>query len=579
MNSKTSKKKALKKKQLNKSPLANKKVEKEKITYNLSLSIFKFSVFFLISIFAFLLTFNESLGEMSYIDRSTIIYSGLAIGLVQSIILTAIFALMKRYHFCSIVFNVLLSLFSVLNLYSFYIVFINDFATLSIVVQILFFLLSVFVACQIFISLKESKWWRYAITATLSFSLLFQTFNLVSNVITDSVLIFEGEKGDTVASNIKIVDFVKKPNIYFISFDAMLAPSIVKETMNLPNIGYQSILDKYQFRWFKNSFSEKSSTAKTLNSVLALDPNYYDQLFEQKRYTTLYRGINPAPLTQILQANGYLTSTYSRDTYFGKNLGPNLDHLVGLPLSLCFNHLATTARKYGFYGYCRWLFNRNILELLGIDFSFINNFYQSPNKYINLVLNDWHKRRKQGKPLFTFTYIISPGHIPPGYKGTDKEFQQFRASYSHRSNKETAPIMNTLIQDIKKNDPNAYIFIFGDHGTSVGYSKLKNVDISSLKTSDGLKQYFVKTQHGIASAFYPASACEEYFAQSSGSIMEKIALPSMVARLLVKCLANGKDPFVNEVDYLLYENDIHHSIDQNLFTKEKPDRFENYIYE
>ena len=93
--------------------------------------------------------------------------------------------------------------------------------------------------------------------------------------------------------------FERHPNVYFLSFDALVPTDIVEFFLHQPNTKYSDFLNKHDFREVENAFATSDSTSDSLSAVVAVDTKFCDEL--GKGCWELVIGKIPSPLYRGLQ--------------------------------------------------------------------------------------------------------------------------------------------------------------------------------------------------------------------------------------------------------------------------------------
>src|SRR5262245_26052973 len=122
----------------------------------------------------------------------------------------------------------------------------------------------------------------------------------------------------TGAPTVQKVDFKRKPNVYLLSFDALTTGGIVAKYFNIPTpLRYDEVLEANQVRVLRNAFADRVPTRPSLNSLLALDIDWFDGLSDAFRLS-FFTGRQPSPVVEIFRHNGYRVQTMHRTFYLGR---------------------------------------------------------------------------------------------------------------------------------------------------------------------------------------------------------------------------------------------------------------------
>ena len=540
------------------------------------LTSWKCTILFLLSGFWLLTTINGSYRDFSFIDRILIFsLSALICGFQVAFLLTV-----TRIKFLPRDYNIFFAIFSVVNLFCLYLFFIVSFAVLSPLVQFFVFLIALVIAYQFFCSLSDDGWWGKIIIAVAGALFLFNivffihqsypdTQKMALNLDRDKTASLQAKddigENKTLFPNIKIVNFNEKPNIYFLSFDALSpAPLMRKHLPMSGNFAPLAFVTKNNFRVFKNAFSDYPRTRETLNHVLAMTPDYFQTLIKQKRNLDLFTGLSPAPAFEIFKANGYTTNTYFHDGYMGHEAGSYVDNYNIANLrhfAFCKNQLAEFS-VFGFWGYCQfweseWV--KNIVFHLSWEVSFVKE--RTLFEYADFVLEDFSRLLAAEKPFVAFIHILSPFHSKQPITPED-----YRELLLVALAEETPNLMAKFFDYIQENDPDAYIYFYGDHGQLLSWSVPDKLFHRLNKKG---RDYVIQDRYGIQAAFYPADVCAEYF---EAPMMRPFVTNAKVLRQVIRCLADGDDPIIAPIEYRLHQT-------HRGYQGDEPGYFEDYLYE
>ena len=311
---------------------------------------------------------------------------------------------------------------------------------------------------------------------------------------------------------------------------------------------------------FKNFFADRIPTKGSLNSLLALDIHYYDELKEKNWATAdrFFSGGTKSPLFEVFKNNGYETSTYYENKAFGSSKGPFIDNyysatqhddeILGSLGKTCDFIKAEGVRTPTFLGYCYimqsdWV--RKKMGILGVTLEDQMDALIGHMRYGLMTLN----------PQVFVAYIYSPGHTSNFYRGTEQELNNYRKQYSDNS-KTTASYLLKLINFINYEDPTAIVYVFGDHGmfTSRGIAIAKN------------SEFVVQDRFGVFGGIFPKDSCKSTFSDTVHTEKDFMTV-SQVAHSIISCLSKYEIS-LSPNDYTL--PDIPPGISK---------RYEDYIYE
>lgn len=499
----------------------------------------------LISIFFYSLTYSSSSNE--FLSKDIII---------TIILLLIVFAIEVRIAslFAKNLFlhNLILAIFTSINILYLNLILIEEFIGLSIYKQLLALLVAIFILTTFMNMLDEFK--RLArmapgLIALAIAAILIKThltYAFVPNVVTNP--------GMTSAQNIRLVDFETKPNVYFISFDSIIPIVLLKKYLGLETTTYHEVLDTH-FRRFNNFFSDQHNTVASLSSFLAFDMSHYYKAKKSETSKHFYSGLIPSPLLEIFKHNGYETSTLYINYFFGTEKGPYVDNYLVNKASLKDGVCRFTPKNelyaFTYMGYCALLeikIFRKLIRILRLD-------SQSKLSQFEYLIKNLKEGLQKDAPQVFLGYVYSPGHTPQNYdhsqEGSLETYQQFYLNGS----KDTTGYLNELLSFIDQEDPNAIVYLFGDHGPWMS----RRSEFASEST------FYVQDKFGVYGGIYPPDRCASTF--DSHANLDFMTV-SQGARLIIKCLSGGEDAFIVQNDYILPDA-----------IGEGENRYESYLYE
>lgn len=319
----------------------------------------------------------------------------------------------------------------------------------------------------------------------------------------------------TASDNVRVVDFVEHPNVYFIGFESAQPQAVLSKYLKLDDAPLPAMLRERGYRTIPNLFSEDSATKGSLHRILDLDPAYSSDF-------KAFSGTMPAPLLQIFAANGYETNTLYANGYFGEQKGPYVDHyLFGAGYSVCSFMLPWEA-KLAFLGACN--LRSDWKPMTAGDY----NRTEAP---VDLLLDYLAEMQGRSRPQLLFAHISPPEHTPNDYAGSEAELASFRDYYREIS-VTAADNMRKVTDAIRTREAEAIIFVFGDHGIWLSRRTLAADDPS----------FTVQDRYAVLGGVQPADACADYLPRDGGP-PSYYTLP-MVALAIIRCLAGGAEPLV-----------------------------------
>lgn len=437
----------------------------------------------------------------------------------------------------------LAAFFAVVNLYSLNLSFSFDFAFLDFGVQMPLLAAAWFLGCLGFGALREAGARKFAVAAA-AFLFLHQAAVFTKQSFFAPEAELPPKAAQTSSENIRIVDFEKTPNVYFIMFETLLPPPVLQRDLRL-HATYDDALRELGFRRFKNAFSDGDSTKSSVNRLLAMDGGYFRALAARGLQYQIFSGRAPSPLYEIFQANGYRINVYNQDALLGAAKGRFIDNYWLPSFSMCASLRVYTSLYAGFFGYCPLT---DKLLAAGVYFA---DFY----------IYDFAIKSAGGEPQFFFARVKSADHVPPDYRRTPEHFASFRNRYDLFKDL-TKDAAGRIARHVRKNDPDALMFFFGDHGPSLA-SEWHYKEWQEMTTMSD-RQFYARDRSGVYAAVWPADACRDYFQPAPGGFFTT----AMIARQIVRCLADGDDPANETITYPLRPE-----------KGKEPDSYGDYLYE
>lgn len=347
---------------------------------------------------------------------------------------------------------------------------------------------------------------------------------VVSQQIIGLIIKDDVPQASSAFGQFKTVKFENKPNVYILSYDALIPPAIASEYLGLEKLDYVSVLEEYNGRFFKNTFSDGDATQNSLNTVLYLDPAIWAGMGRNRDMA--FSGIAPSPVFDIFRSNGYKINT----AFSGKYL------LQGKYIDAFTSHRTSES-------YCKFALPWYYLQHLGycsVKINVINKMFpRSDGDHIGFeeqLIDNFEKRFGASQPWLSFIYIISPGHTPRNYTHTPQEQIRFKKRFTVGQT-DAADHLRSLMALISANDPKGIILVFGDHGAWLS---------RALKLDNKGAGFILKDRHAVLSSIYPGDACSAYMGPVAS---DHFVTPSRLVRQLITCLSGGIDPIDWEVDY------------------------------
>ena len=334
------------------------------------------------------------------------------------------------------------------------------------------------------------------------------------------------ETGDVPATvdtaYIRDISFRETPNLYFVSFDAIIPRSLLMKHFGLETTKFHDLFD-IGFRRFENFFANSVPTKDSLNTVLALDVDAYTAQRNElsaRGYDPdpfMFSGRNPSNLLGILHRNGYESTSIYVDSYFGEEKGEYINNYITIHDKTVCNLLDAGIRDFSFWGYCRF---GKADWLTALDMS---------AEQITKVNTD-------AKPQFVMAHLYAPGHADNQFQYDNAEwFEEYRAVYVDWSER-AARYLDLIIRHLEENDPGAILLVYGDHGVFLS---------RGLQFEDD-PTFVFQDNYGILGGVYPRDTCAGWFDEASAQGW-MTTLDAVHA--LLHCLSGGESPLVKPRRY------------------------------
>ena len=285
--------------------------------------------------------------------------------------------------------------------------------------------------------------------------------------------------------NVRRVAFKETPNLYFVGFDSITPEAIMRKHMGIETTRYHRLMER-QMRRFPNLFANAVPTWFSFNTLMALDQDIYLE-YRDLDYRppfpapSYFAGHDLSPLIWLLKLNGYETTSIYQNSYFGRAQGPNIDnYVVNNTRSALCSLLDEDIRVLAFWGYC-WSWASRLRDA-GPAGDFLVQQLSGVDKT---------------KPQFVAAHLNLPGHAPTMFDyRNEADRDRFQAAFERKFNA-AATYLEQIIEHLRANDPDAILFVFGDHGALLS----QGMDVEDDPT------FFLQDRFGILGGVYPRDQC------------------------------------------------------------------------
>lgn len=395
-------------------------------------------------------------------------------------------------------------------------------------------------ACLFSVSLRDSLWFRRLALCLAGAMCLYaaaQAYRLSGEEEISIVPETHAGEGLTVAPNVRLIDLKHRPNIYVIFFDGMHTEALTREIMGIEGKpAYIEALERNGFRMMRNHYSDGGNTFDSINGFLALDRDHYASFGDSLARFGMATGRTPAPLIQILKANGYRINHLFQGVHAGILSGPYVDSYQLFQL----NSQSICGRRpppWLFFGYC------------GIAYSLDEEFEIRTRDPRDIAVArgffDWlleffsQTTASDGSPQMFLFYSYAPGHRKLFISDAIEYNAEFMAEYQ-RQGSVAAGGIDKIMDFVRQRDPGAILLAMGDHGS--GMSGRGGVAYSSwqlAKEPDAFRFKFL-AKYGVVGAVHDGGLCADYISP------QEFTVNTGMMRQLLRCLADGEDPFLAE---------------------------------
>jgi hypothetical protein len=250
-----------------------------------------------------------------------------------------------------------------------------------------------------------------------------------------------------------------KPNIYLVLADSFASFAYMNDR-GIDVSEFKRALGDHGFRLYENTFSNYHATTDSMLSMLSMQHHYYQASRKLSEVSNTARRIigGENNLVQLLKNNGYRTEYIHQGDY--------------LMLHGCTADFCSPAAD-GFSG------GRSVLnEVVPKFLSTGGGFDMQP---IDLIQREIATQialgEKSATPWFQYVHLFVPLHADNRVVGRCDERAELE-KYSRSVAAATVSI-ESVVDEIIRNDPNAVIVLSGDHGPFVANQCGRQVDIGT----------------------------------------------------------------------------------------------------
>ena len=348
---------------------------------------------------------------------------------------------------------------------------------------------------------------------------------------------------------IQEITFEQRPNVYLVGFDGM-TPAALLERFDVESTPFHDLMSS-RFRVFHNFFTSNVMTMWAFNSLLALDENILNRYSRAIPYLRLFAGTHDAPLFRLFRSNGYEITTLYGDHYFGSRGGPYIDNYITITPEVVCGQLDVAVRDFSFYGYCT--IGTRLAELLGVGSVGSMDVGSSASDDQRVVEHILQRSRLE-RPQLVLAHIYRPGHAGWHF---DMHNQDDMAAFSARYIADVghaAELLTQILDHLEAHDPNAILFVFGDHGPTLA---------RGMDPSDDMP-FFITDHYATVGGVFPPHRCSKYLGLPANRAANYMTTLDAMHGIL-RCLSGGQSAMnVERDDRMIVQYDL---------------RYEDFLYE
>ena len=304
------------------------------------------------------------------------------------------------------------------------------------------------------------------------------------------------------------------PNIYFVGYESMIPKTLLNKHLALETTQFHEVFEE-NFRTFPNMFSNGGNTRSSFNTLLSLYEDTYLRLREEFDSLSLFSGQHPSPLLRLLQKNGYHTTSIYENRFMGLSKGKHIDDyvIINNHRSVACDLLDESIRLLSFWGYCQIIVSRDSML--------------SDKKVHQLTIEYMMDASANEKPQFVIVHLNLPGHTDnKSFRYNDAtQLEKYISHYLQESN-QASIYLEQIITHIESSDPDAILFVFGDHGSQIS---------KGIRYEDA-PAFYIQDRFGIIGGVYPPDICPDYFDET---VQQGYMTTLDVVHTILRCISSG----------------------------------------
>ena len=422
-------------------------------------------------------------------------------------------------NFLPIIYVMMVAIILSFILFSLKLSFYSAVTSLGKELFLILFMFSVYLMRKLLLVLKKKEisihWKAYALTALIT---LISPMQLLATEMLSGTASINGKE------NIPI--FNDKPNIYLLSYDSLSPSARINALLDIPELPYEALFER-DFHVLNAGISFHVPTRPSINNIMRLG---------QKTGpidVNSYAGNSSSYLQRIAHANGYHMVNGYRGLYFG-SAGPFVDESL-IPdygvieySVLCIAQPGVAIiQAFGICEIARYLNNNGQKFLYKLIFSSDEN--DEIGDFHNQLMTTINGNLTNERPVFTFVYTYNPiGHTSAAYDHDNLDQRSEYRNYYLKGSRKLVKQLSAILETIKREDSNALVMVFGDHGAFLSRQVDPKVDPEFYYNDrNGIMLAVAKTDHPCSGRF--ASYREDTY-----------NTPSRVLAEIFNCLSDGE---------------------------------------
>ena len=488
-------------------------------------------IFALLFSWVLLLDMLERNGHLQTPDDTLFVFIYITI-----LLLVQYFIVKKIKRHCKHVniYHGIVTLLFVLNVASLYLLNYGKYLQASFLWQTMILLI---VAGVFYFVIKYSEKWVFFIILLVLYTVFFADAFLGKTKMLDKMT--RTITTVPLPENYTSQEFIKKPNVYLLSFDAMIPKNVARNLLELApeeTPGYFDVLEKNDMQIIPNAFSARPASRTSFSSMLALDLDWYTQLYGYEKFSgaNMMEGMQWSPTYDIFDRNGY---------------GLRVIHFFDTDNNGMISKKIKTGRKGIHAGFCGYFDSVYPLwGYCGVRKILLNVVFENDDRdvYNEIFYEQIESATLSETPVFLLSYAFLPKHTADDYDANKRnKFEDYKRKFMEKSIL-AGETLQKYLDVITSNDEDAIIIVFGDHGAYItagardGGTNNKYTEKDILQ-DDHAVVLAVRDQH---------HGCQDKIAEPIVT-----TLPDMMHNLIT-CLTGGKpvlkDRYNSEADFIDY---------------------------